>query len=319
MPTFRLSAILVTEEGGDGLDRILGCLASQRIAPRIEVVVAAADPAALRISAGHAAALGRLRILAADTTTSATARAAAIEAASAPAVALVEDHSFPQGPLWAERLLEGLAAGHACVGPTMINANPATRTSRANLAVEYAPWMRGGAARRVAFLPGHNSAYRRDLLVGYGNALAAMLEAEWVVQADLGRRGHTLLHDPRIVVAHLNYARLRRSLRLQFLSGRMFAASRAGSWPRAKRLLFALAAPAIPLRRFAAIVPHMLRAGPRASALPALPHTLLILMASGAGEGLGYLLGDGGRRRALARMEYRRWRNLLPEERHLAR
>ena len=320
VPNLRLSAILVTEEGGSGLDRILSCLASQSIADRIEVVIAAADPAALSIRPGLVGAFGALRIVAADTKTSATARVAAIAAAASPYVALVEDHSFPRTDLWAARLVEGLEAGHACVGPRMVNANPQTRTSRANLAVEYAPWMRGEGIRQVAFLPGHTSAYRRDLLLGYGAELGDMLEAEWTLHADLGRRGHTLLFDPRIAVAHLNYARLRRSLRLQFLSGRMFAASRARAWGARRRLLFFAAAPALPVKRLAGIAPHMrAAAGGRLGALDAMPHTFLILVASGAGEALGYLLGDGGHREALARMEYRRSRNLLPEEEHLAR
>ncbi len=320
MPTLRLSAILVTEEGGSGLDRILSCLASQTCADGLDVVIAAAEPAALSIRPEHERAFGRFRILAADTTTSATARVTAIAAAATPYVALVEDHSFPRTDLWATRLLAGLDAGHACVGPRMVNANPRTRTSRANLAVEYAPWMHGGEARKVDFLPGHNSAYRRDLLLGYGTELGDLLEAEWTLHADLRRRGHRLLFDPQIEVAHLNYARLRRSLRLQLLSGRMFAASRARSWGPARRLFFFLAAPALPVTRLARIVRHMrAAAADRADAIEALPHTFLILVASGAGEALGYLLGDGGRRRALARMEYRRWRNLLPEEEHLAR
>ncbi len=100
----------------------------------------------------------------------------------------------------------------------------------------------------------------------------------------------------------------------------MFAASRARAWGARRRLLFFAAAPALPVKRLAGIAPHMrAAAGGRLGALDAMPHTFLILVASGAGEALGYLLGDGGHREALARMEYRRWRNLLPEEEHLAR
>lgn len=319
MGEIRLSAILVTDEGGYGLDRILTCLASQSGARTIEVVIAAADPEALTIRSEQREALGAVRVVPADTMTSATARVSAIAAATAPYVALCEDHCFPVTDRWAERLIAGLDVGHACVGPKMTNANPNTRTSRANLAVEYAPWIHGETPREMDTLPGHNSAYRRDVLLGYGDELGAMLEAEFVLHHDLRRRGLTLLFDPRIAVAHLNYARLGRSLRLQFLSGRMFAASRARSWGLARRLFFALAWPAVPVRRFLRIAPDLLAAEEKpARAFGTFPATLLILAASGLGEGLGYLIGDGGKRGALAHMEYRRWRNLLPDEEHLA-
>jgi hypothetical protein len=315
-----LSVILVTDEGGRGLDRILDRLAAQGLARRIEVIVGAADPDAVAIYPRHTAAFHALRVIAADTVTSATARAEAIRDAGAPYVALAEDHCFPETDDWAERLVRGLDAGHAAVGPVMRNANPGTRISWANLLVEYGPWLSvrsGGAARH---LPGHNSAYRRALLLAHGPALATMLEAEWVLHADLRARGHTLVLDPDITVAHLNYSLLGRSVRLQFLAGRMFAASRARGWSRARRLVFALLSPAIPFKRLLAVTRDALGAGEaRGPLVASLPLAFLLLVASGIGEGLGYAFGDGGRRNALALMEYRRWRNLRPDEIHLAR
>ncbi len=319
MSDHRLSAILVTDEPGQSLDRILSRYASQTVAREMEVIVASSVADSLVIRPDHRRTFGDLRVIRADTTTSATARVAAVKAASAPFVILGEDHCFPIADGWAAKFLEDFAQGYAAVGPVMRNANPNSAASRENLAVEYAPWMHADAPREADYLPGQNSGYRRDLLLGYGDALCDMLEAEWVMHADMRRQGHRLLLDPRIEVAHLNYSRVTRSLRLHFLAGRMFAASRARNWTRARQFAYAAAAPAIPVKRFVAILRDLMPAAEtRRQTVGALPLLALFLAASAAGECLGYLLGDGGRREALAKMEYRRWRNLLPDETHLA-
>lgn len=319
-PEPRLSVILVTEEGGDGLARVLDRLAAQEGAGTLEIVVAAKEPHAIALPPERVAPFAALRVVAADTSTSARARAGAVRAARAPYVVLAEDHAFPVGTRWAARFLARLDEGYAGVGPLMLNANPATRTSRANLAVEYAPWTHAERAREVERIPGHNSAYPRALLLAYGERLAEMLEAEWVLHVDMRRQGHKLLHDPEIAVEHLNYSRTRRSLRLQFLQGRMFADSRASEWSRARRLAYALAWPAVPMVRLCRIVATLARARETRAGLPgSLPMIAALLAASGLGEGLGYAFGDGGQRRAFAQLEYRRWQNLVPGETHLAR
>jgi len=315
-----LSVILVTDEGGQGLDRIIQRLACQTVAADLEIVIGAADPQALQLPGEAQSAFRSLRVLHADTVTSATARAESIRAAAAPFVALAEDHCFPVRDDWAARLIDGLRAGHAGVGPVFDNANPRTAVSWANLAVEYSPWLRGARGGEVSALPGHNSAYRRDLLLAYGARLAAMLEAEWVMHADLRAQGYTLFLDPENEVAHLNYSLVGRSVRLQFLAGRMFAASRASSWSPWRRLAFALLSPAIPMKRSLAVSHDVISTGSdRGLFVSALPMAFLLLAASGLGEGIGYAFGDGGKRYALARMEYRRWRNLRADEVHLAR
>ena len=80
------------------------------------------------------------RVVAADFSISARARADAIKYATSPIVAFVEDHCFPVGDHWAETVIDAHSGPYVAVGPTMQNANPATLTSWANLFVEYGPW-----------------------------------------------------------------------------------------------------------------------------------------------------------------------------------
>lgn len=68
------------------------------------------------------------------------ARASGIRAASAPIVVLTEDHSFPE-PGWAEALIRAHQQPWAVVGPVILNANPGSRVSWANLIIEYNEWL----------------------------------------------------------------------------------------------------------------------------------------------------------------------------------
>ena len=44
----------------------------------------------------------------------------------------------------------------------------------------------------VDYLPGHNSSYKRDVLLGYGDRLESMMESETVLHWDLRAKGHRL-------------------------------------------------------------------------------------------------------------------------------
>ncbi|MDB2407374.1 hypothetical protein N9W17_02435 [Jannaschia sp.] len=315
-----LSVVVVSPEGGAGIARLMRRLRTQSIAAQLEILICVSIEATETVPPDWEAAFHSVRFIPADLTSSARARVPAIHAARAPCVALAEDHCFPVDDTWAERLLDGLRQGHAAVGPRIRNANPGTATSWALLMAEYSPWIAGGAARQMDLLPGHNSAYDRAVLLSFGNTLPALLEAEFLLHRALRAQGRTLLHDPRIEVEHLNHSLPLAALKLSFMSGWMFAASRSKHWTGAHRAVYAVAGPLIGVRRFPRVMRQSL-GDPvqRGDILRALPMMAAILMASGLGEGIGYAFGDGGRRAALSRMEYHRWRNMRPEEQTLAR
>src|SRR6478736_163972 len=90
--------------------------------------------------------------------------------ARAPIVAFVEDHCFPT-PGWAEALLRAHERAWAGVGPVVLNANPKRTLSWANLLIEYGPWLHPRERGTVSHIPGHNSSYKRALLMEYGDQL----------------------------------------------------------------------------------------------------------------------------------------------------
>jgi len=168
----------------------------------------------------------------------------------------------------------------------------------------------------VPFLPGHNSSYKRTVLLAYGDALASMLEAETVLHLDLGRKGYRLLLEPRARAAHLNFALLVVWLRVQFFCGRVFAGTRALHWGMARRLAFAAASPLIPLVRLARIVRELSRAGrPRRSPWRLVPALLVGLTLDGVGQAVGCVAGCGDATRRLAHFEFHRVAYITEEDR----
>ncbi|MFN2433451.1 MAG: hypothetical protein ABR599_11675 [Gemmatimonadota bacterium] len=105
-------------------------------------------------------------------------------AASAPVVAFGEDHSFPE-PGWAEALLQAHRGPWAAVGPSIVNANPATAVSWATLLTSFGRWLELDASGPADAIAWHNSAYKREVLLGLGDELEPLLEVEGLLQAEL--------------------------------------------------------------------------------------------------------------------------------------
>jgi hypothetical protein len=233
--------------------------------------------------------------------------AAGARAARAPVVAFCEDHAFPD-PAWAEALLSAHRGPYAVVGPAVHNANPATLTSRADFLIGYGPWAAPIASQEPAHLPGHNSAYKRAVLLEYGARLEDMLEAESVLQWDLVARGHRLWLEPEARLAHTNFSQFGVWTRVQVHAGRVFGGTRALGWSWPRRLFFAAASPLIPLVR-------LRRLWPDASRLPRDEGRRLAVLATvawglvfdGLGQAAGYLTGTGRSRSVaheFARVDY---------------
>jgi hypothetical protein len=304
VPAPVLSTVLVTRAGAVPLADVWPTLAAQTIAHRIEVVVVgparglASDPPR---SDGFASV--RVVPLPAFRTV-AHAVAEGVRRAAAPLVALVEDHVLLD-PGWAEALVAAHAEGWAVVGPVVRIANPESRVAWADFVMGYGPFAEPREGGAVSFLPGHNSCYRRDVLLAQGERLEARLAAETIFHWDLARQGARLKLEPRARIAHLDFGRMGPWLATVFLSARVFAALRVAEWPLPRRIAFALASPLIPPVRFARSLRHARRMGAPASALPVL---LLGLLVDGAAQGIGALAGAGNAIAGLADYELERSR-----------
>ncbi|MBC7928749.1 MAG: hypothetical protein H7039_24150 [Bryobacteraceae bacterium] len=268
--------------------RTVGHLRAQTICAQIELVLMAVSHHPITIPDGETAGFHSLQMIPMPPDSSvAQANAAGTRAASAPVVVFAEDHCFPE-PDWAAALLNAHTNDYAAVGPEISNANPDGIVSWCDYLVGYGPWMSPCSPGQVPFLPGHNSSYKRAILLEYGERLEAMLEAETVLHYDLLRQGRKLYLEPAARASHVNFALWNVWLPVQFHCGRVFGGSRAQGWPLSRKLIYTAASPLIPLVRTARIcrfteralfyheqylVPIGAHAGHR-WARPAVPHCL---------------------------------------------
>ena len=286
------------EQGRETLDS----LAAQTVAERIEVLLIASPGS---IDEDEAARLGdfhSLRVIEVDPRSStARARAAGVAAARAPAVVMAETHCFPL-PEWAEALIAAHRGPWAGVGPVFENANPGAK-SWANLFIDYGAWIAPHPGGPDQDLAGHNSSYKRAALLGYGDELESWFEAESVLHWDLRARGERLYVEPRAKVRHVNVDRPIPAAIEHFYNGRCFGAGRSRGWHPARRALYAIGSPLVPLIRFGRILRHLRRSG-RTDLLPGiLPMMLLSLITHASGEMTGYVAGTGDALSAISTYE----------------
>jgi len=303
----RMSVIVITPDNYETVRRLIGRLHAQTVRQELEIVIVAPPGAIMEPHDPRLKEFAALRAVEIENMAStALARAAGIRAATADIVVLTEDHSLPEAG-WAEALIRAHEDGWAAAGPAVGNGNPRSLVSWANLLIEYSEWIdpaEGGEARH---LPGHNSSYKRDLLLTYGDELGRWLEAESVLHWDLRGRGHRLWLESSAKTQHLNFSRLGCSIGLRFHAGRLFAGMRRSGWGPARRLAYAAGSPLIPFVRLFRIVRELRRPGRQWRLLPRLlPFAPLLLAVDAAGEMTGYLFGPGGSSAEIARVDFHR-------------
>lgn len=302
-----MSVIIATLDHYETIRKTIKHLRAQTVSDRLEVVIVAPSAGALDLDESELKDFHQFRVVEVGVITSiAQANAAGVRQATAPVVVLAEDHAFP-APGWADALIAAHRQPWAAVGPAIRNANPKSLVSRADLLIAYVPWLVPAEAGVVDHLPGHNSSYKRAILLDYGPDLEAMMQAESVLHWDLRAKGYLLFLEPAAKISHMNFERLSSWIPAQFYSGRVFAAARARPWSLFQRFLYAGSAPLIPVVRFLRIWGQLHRSSQqRSQPLGVLLILLLGLIVSAAGEMMGYAFGAGDASRKLCSFEFAR-------------
>jgi len=302
-----MSAIVITPDRYQTVDRLIRHLHAQTVRHELELVFVlpselpfASDDPRLR----DFAAVRIVRTGSMDST--ARARALGISAATAPVIVLTEDHSLPD-PDWAEALMRAHRDRWAVVGPAVKNGNPLSLLSWANFLIEYSEWLDPAPSGEVSHVPGHNSAYKKDVLLIYGEDLDRWLETESLLHWDLRSRGYRLYLESSARTQHLNFSRFFSSVALRFNAGRLFAGMRGAHWNVVRRLGYAAGSPLIPLVRLYRILRELRLPGrPTHLILPLLPLFLILLGIDAFGEMVGYLAGPGAAAHRIARVDFHR-------------
>jgi GT2 family glycosyltransferase len=289
----------------EAIRETLSHLRGQTEAGKLELIVVAPTGAVtLEAPAPELAGFHSVQLVEGDPRVSlAAARAAGVNAATAPVVTFAETHCFPE-PRCAEKLIERHRGPWAAVGPEVDSANPDSAIGWAVLLIGYAPWVAPARAGPADHLPGRNSSYKRSVLSDYQDELPLLLDSESILHWDLRARGHRLYLQSAARVRHRSITRLSTATRESFQTGRAFAGLRAKRWTPPRRAAYAVGSPLLPIVRLGRIVAYCLRKGRARVALRALLALVILLLCNAAGELVGYLAGDSdSMRKQLASLE----------------
>jgi GT2 family glycosyltransferase len=313
-----MSVVIATPDVYETIRITMRHLRNQTARDRLEVVIVAPSRGRLGLIEEELAEFASFRVVEIGALSShAWANAAGVRGASAPLIVFAEDHCFPE-PEWAEALIAAHRQPWAAVGPVVLNANPTSLVSWADFLMAYGPWSESEGGRTVEHLPGHNSSYKRDVLLGYDPGLEKWLEAESVLHWDLRARGEQLYLERRARIRHTNFEKISPWFQALFFLGRRFGAARARDWSPAKRVAYSLAWPLVPWVRLRRILRLLRRGGEVQKLVPRLIPVLLAgLGVRAVGEALGSLSGGGDVNRDLVPLEFHRDRYL--KARHLPR
>lgn len=299
-----MSAILLTPDKLSRLRKTLDCLRQQTIAGQLEIIVVAPQASALEPDPSALEGFGNVQVLViGHDFTLGEGYVAAVKQAQAPIVVMCEDHSWP-APDWAERLVSAHAQPYAAVGPALVNANPESTLGWSDLFVCFGPWVAPAPSGIQTALAGHNTSYKRQILLDYGDDLVALVEPETLLHAHLCATGHRLYLEGRATTAHVNFTSVKALAIKQTLAGRRFASHRSRRWPGRRRLLYFLGSPLLPLIGLRRTLREARRPGRYPGSLLSLvPAMLVSLTAHALGEMVGYGFGGGDAAMRLSRFE----------------
>jgi len=313
-----MSVVIVTPDDYETIRKVIKCLHAQTVRDRLQLIIVAPSAETLVVDPQELKDFFQYRVVGVGKIGSiASGSAAGLRQADAPLVAFVEEHSYPN-PEWAEALIKAHQQPWAAVGPVMRNANPERLTSWVDFLIHYGRWLDPAPAGPIDHLPGHNSSYKRSILLGYGPALEDMIEAESVLHWDLGAKGYRLYLEPAAKVSHLNFERFSSWMSAQFYSGRLFATSRAKRWSPLRRLIYIGGALLIPAVRLWRTLRHLRRSKKEYHLFPQiLPVLILGLVINAVGEMAGLLWGAGNVKERMDDLEFHRERHLNRGDRKL--
>ncbi len=232
-----------------GLEQTMFSILHQSIIDQMEVLVmdCSVQGAPLLKGSGHPSI--RTIKLPRATTTISRARAEGIRQAQAPIVAFLDEHSFAMTG-WAESLVKAHGGPWAGVGGEIYNASSAVTFADPIYLMGHGRWVPPASRGEMDLLPSHDTCYKRDVLLRYGDRLEELLMAKPILMWRLRADGYKLFLEPDVKSVH-GYKVNPLTLMAFSAWNRCFgyARARAFNWSRWRRIREVLLAPAIPLGR----------------------------------------------------------------------
>jgi hypothetical protein len=219
-------------------------------------------------------------------------RAAAFDAATAPVIAVIEDHVVVP-PGWSQAVARAARETGCVVGGPVENLATSTLIDRAAFLCEYSHCLPPGRAGLSSWLPGNNVAYPAVMLRPHA-AIAAAGGWENEVHSAIKAAGGQLVFVPEMVAGHDMSYSLGGYMAQRYLYARSYAGNRLRGASFALRAAYAIATLALPALLLLRISRNVLgNPAYRNSLLMSLPLLVLFVVAWAAGEVVGYLAGPG--------------------------
>ncbi|GMV10338.1 MAG TPA: glycosyltransferase [Gemmatimonadaceae bacterium] len=286
-----LSVVVPSVNGFDDLSATLGALERQRLDVPLEVLVVDRLGPALREQVRSRFPHVRILEVPSDATIP-DMRARAFREATAPSVAVIEDHVIvPDG--WAKALLAAQTPSTPVVAGAVENAATERLVDWAAYLCEYSHCTPPLPAGPVEWLTGNNVVYPRELLERY-RGVAESGGWENRLHDALKGDGIVLTCRPEIVVGHKMHYTVGLYMSQRYLYSRSYAGARMHGAGVAKRLLMGAASLALPPLLFWRTVSRIRAKGRHTSELVrSLPLIALFVVAWAVGEAVGSVAGAG--------------------------
>jgi Glycosyl transferase family 2 len=286
-----LSVVLATDTY-ERVVSVIESLAAQTIAKKTEMVLVMTTPAdaSARMQLGKT--FHSLKVIDIESIVPlARARAKGVRAAESPFVFIAETHAYPD-PGLAEKLIAALSEEWSLAVPGFRNANPDSRLSWAGFLSDYGAWAETLPPGEIEIAPSHDAAFRRSVLLEFGDRLENALTFGDELYLTLRARGHRSYFEPSAGIKHVNINKFRSFVRERYFSGVLTGGYRSARWSLARRLAYACGSPLIPIVILSRSWKGVREIGRRQS-LPAGTISALVFGTTlkAAGELRGYLLG----------------------------
>lgn len=311
----KLAVVLVTRNSFDAIRRTVQALRAQTIANAMELLIVATTTEAINdCRPGELDGFARVEVVPAGPIGCVdNAAPKGMLRATAPVVATMEDHVFPEAD-WAEEIVKAHEGPWAAVNGHMINANPGTTLSWANMLLSHRTELVPRPGEWKEIFTSHNAAYKKAVLEAYGDDLERYMGRGGALQRDLLKKGHRLYIHLGARYHHLQMSAWRPIIPFRFAVGRHFAAARVrhNRWGWGRRLAYVVAGPLIPFVQFGRLMPYVRELGQFPWVLPPL---ILGLVMEAIGEMVGYVAGPSNSVEAMAQLEENRPRYMSRRDR----
>ena len=291
MSVVELSVVVPSVNGFGDLNDCLSALARESSSVGLEILVV--ERCGEKVRSQLRQSFPNVRVIEVEpSVTIPDMRAIAFDAASAPAVAVIEDHVIvPAG--WARKMLDALGPGDRVVGGAVENAATTTTLDWAAFLCEYSHCLPPLPSGSVEWLTGNNVVYPRPLLQQFRPVVR---EGKWenYLHDQLRMKGVTLDCHPEIVVGHKKHYTFGEYLSQRYLYARSYAGARVKDGSLPMKAAYGLAALILPPLLFFRTVSRIVKKGRHQEWLVrSLPMIAVFVCAWGYGEVVGYWFGAG--------------------------